>query len=115
LVLLLAGADTEGDPAASSAPVAPMPSLPVEPTPSVSPIALAATFPAPTTAAPIQSSGVRIVGPVEPIVAADPGVPAMPVEPAAAPSPGERIESSSPLVTREDLGLSDASGEPAAG
>jgi hypothetical protein len=61
-------------------------------------------------AAPIQSSGVRIVGPVEASDAS--GEPAADVP---AESTGERLDAPQGFVTREDLGLGGTSGEPAPG
>ncbi len=94
---------------------------PVVPVAPVAPVVPARRPAASSPPAPVQSSGVRIVGPVE---AKDAGPTEEPVErPAPAPQPAAEQAAPEPpaptadiedhpmpLVTREDLGLTDAPG-----
>jgi len=109
IALLLAEIESPGTPPSPApvgpvAPVAPVDLGPVEPGPAAAPL------PSPTVADPVQSSGVRIVGPVE-----GPERPGGPAVEAPAEPMGERIEAPQGFVTREDLGLGGTAGDATPG
>jgi len=125
LVLLLSGVDPVTpviDPPAASAPEEPSAGAPARtatPAPAATPAPTPASPSAPAAAAPpVQSSGVRVMGPVAPAAAAESpsashageAAPSASEQTAAPPASTPGNEPPPALVTREDLDLSDAAG-----